>query len=296
MALSHSWASCNSSETRLTASNLSKLQQCIEPTEISRSVFDGIKLTRTLGMRYLWTDSLCVVQGDLEGLSGMSDIYRSAVVTIVPTEETGAYHERVVSYIDSFVLQQPFSIFLDWSRPNIAKPCSDRLFSPNAFSQLNVLWYKVTDCRAWLLRLAPCVKGKNAANHSVVAAPVNESRMAQEHSSKLDGLDVTEAVHMMEELYDIRHDEAGREIDQGVHQIEAGKNWEALASFVKAKERVSAFQTLTLKSWKVHAAASTNIALVYQMQHLPTMALDMAEGSLALQSRFSEGEYKSTPE
>ena len=275
VALSHYSNSRKSSEKRLTVSNMSRLQQGIEPSETSSSVMDAINLTRSLGMRYLWVDTLCVFEDDLDSLSKMSDIYRSAIVTIVPNTKIAVLDSGVVdSCIDSSVLQQPFSTFLDWSRPTVAKSCWTRLASPNSFGRLT-------------RRLV----------HQTAAAYLAD-RPSNPHGNipKSDGLFGDEPVKREVELNGIRFDEAGQQIDQGVHHLEAGKNFEALALFMKVKELVSAFQKLTWKSWKLHAVASANIALVYQMQHLPALALDTAEASLALQSRLPEGECDYTPE
>ena len=304
VALSHcSSGSRKSSETRLTVSNMSRLQQGIEPSEVSRSVSDAINLTRSLRMRYLWIDALCVVQGDLDGLSQMSDIYRSAVVTVVPTIEIHVIDVRVDSCIDSSVLRQPFSIFLDWSRPTVAKSCSHRLSSPNSGSRLHqpTVEFSHWSVAEFLLKESGNPHGNtqksDGLSHFLAGASI------QEFSSTRQGIEAlrrqtmgygAEPVEREVRQSDTRFDEAGRQLDEGVHHVEAGKNFEALALFMKVKELVSAFQKLTRKSWKLHALASANIALVYQMQHLPVMAHDIAEASLALQSRLPEGECNYT--
>ena len=271
---------------------MSRLQQGIEPSEISRSQFDAINFTRSLGMRYLWIDTLCVVQGDLDGLSKMSDIYRSALVTIVPTRRIGVIDVRVDSCIDNSVLRQPFSIFLDWSRPIVAKSCSDRLSSPNPVSRFILQKEKYSE----LLEILRSVTKTNAAQEAVEAFVANSSGNPHGDVPKTDGHCGAESVDREVEINDTRFDEAGREIDKGVRHVEAGKNFEALALFMKVKELVSTFQKPTQKSWKIHAVASANIALIYQMQNLPVMAHDIAEASLALQSRLPDGECNSTLE
>lgn len=279
VALSHCWSSRGSrgsSDTQLTMSNLSRLQRSIEPSDMRRCVFDAIELTRSLGVRYIWVESLCVVQDNhedwLDMMSKMSDIYRSAILTITTV---GTNDETVESCVDSSVLEQPFSIFLDWSRPTVAKSLSHRLFSNSAL----------------LLAL-----GAEYIHDFFMATLIDESDTS--HESILDTTQQHDAeiVEAEVETTDTRFDEAVREIDEGVHYIEAGKSFEALASFMKAKEVVIAFQPLTPRSWKIHAVASANIALVYQMQHLPAMALDIAEASLAVQSRLPEMDYSSTLE
>ena len=300
VALSHCIGYRESSETRLTVSNTSRNQQGIEPFEISRSHFDAINLTRSLGMRYLWIDTLCV-QGDLDGLSQMSDIYRSAVVTIVPTRRTGLNDSWDDSCIYSSVLRQRSSILLDWSRPNVAKSCFDRLSSP--FNSVNRLTLIHQSAKEYLINSSSNPHGdipkSDGLSHRLARSSFQRLSTTcqgnEDPGCQRMGYDA-DPIEREVELNDTRSDEAGREIDHGVSFVEAGKNFEALALFMRVKELVSAFQKLTRKSWKLHAVASANIALVYQIQDLPALALDIAEASLALQSRLPEGECNCTIE
>lgn len=269
VALSHCRRFRSSSEIQLTISNMSRLQQSIEPAETPRCVLDAINLTRSLGVRYIWVDSLCEVQDDQEALSKMPDIYRSAVLTIA---EVGTDDATVDSCIDSSVLEQPFSIFLDWSRPTIAKSFADRLFTPEL-------------CLAHL----SCYEHLEAgAQGNAEGTQTNELSIAHEDIQDSDR--PREAMSLRNRVgpSDAPFDKASRGIDEGILQFEAGKIFEALALFMKARELLSAFQTLTSRSWKIHAIASANIALVCQMQRLPAVALNIAEASLAIQSKHPE--------
>ena len=245
-------------------------------------------------MRYIWIDSLCVVDDDQESLSKLSDIYRSAVITILATGAMSTNDETIGSCIHSSVLEQPFSIFLDWSRPMVAKSFSERLFAPNSLRRCWILqdskWILQDTARFMILREKKAVYG------NIMVTQSDDSSTPCEQISNLDRPDGGESVRVDIEMTDARFNEANQEIVHGVHHVEAGKNFEALAFFMKARELVSTFQTLTLKSWRVHALASANIALVYQMQHLPAMALDIAEASLAMRSSLPGGECKSTLE
>lgn len=295
VALSYCLGSQASSEMRLTMSSLSRLQRNMEPSELPRRVSDAIELTRSLGVRYIWIDSLCVVQDDqeelLNAISSMSDIYRSAILTIAAV---GANDETFYSCIDGPVLEQPFSILLDWSRPTIAKLFSDRLFTSNTFNRD----LSITGARLSLLTLY----------HQSVSRRVRSRRRSRSKfyakfdcttgppALDSDWLHDAEDVLPKVEAPDTQFDEASREIEQGVHHVEAGKSFEALALFMKARELVNAFRPLTPRSWEIHAVASANIALVYQMQHLPAMALDIAEASLAVRSRLPTVDCNSTLE
>ena len=254
---------------QLTFSNMSRLQQSIEPAETPRCVLDAIDLTRSLGVRYIWVDSLCEIQDDQEALSRMPDIYRSAVLTIAAVGTDGATAD---SCIDSSILEQPFSIFLDWSRPTIAKSFADRLFTP----ELHLALFS---------RYELLIAG---AQGIAEGTQTNESGTAHEDIPDSDRPHEALSLRNEGEMSDAPFDEANRGIDEGVLQFGAGKIFEALALFMKARELVSAFQTLTPGSWKINAVASANIALVYQTQCLPAMALDIAEASLAIQSEHPE--------
>ena len=212
-------------------------------------------------MRYIWIDYLCVVQGDEEALSKISDIYRSAIVTIVASGTISKINESDDFRFDGPVLEQPFSIFLDWSRPTAAKSFSDHLVGPKIFH------------------------GPLAMQNAIRLVFTLED---------MDRLHGAETVQPEVAIPEARFDEASREIVQGVHHVEAGKNLEALAFFMKARELVSTFQTLNLKSWRLHALASANIALVYQMKHLPAIALDIAEASLVVHRSLPKEECNST--
>lgn len=267
VALSYCCYPQGSSETQLTKANMSRLVRSIEPSDLGRCAMDAIELTRSLGVRYIWIGGLCVVQDDhedrLNAMSRVSDIYRSAILTVAPV---GTYDETVDYCIDSSVLGQPFSIFLDWSRPTIAKSCSARLFTRDTLD----LW---SACRRFV-------------HGCFAAAQILESDTAHEDISDSDRLQDAEAVQLEVDATDTKHDEARHAIFQGVHYAETGKDFEALALFLKARELVGAFQLLTPRSWKMYAEASANIGLVYQKQHLLAMALDITEGSLAVQSKL----------
>lgn len=55
-------------------------------TDLPKTIQDAITVTRALGIRYLWVDSLCIVQDDIEDrtreIGKMCEIYERAYVTI----------------------------------------------------------------------------------------------------------------------------------------------------------------------------------------------------------------------
>ncbi|KAG5752302.1 hypothetical protein H9Q72_002002 [Fusarium xylarioides] len=86
-ALSHCWGKSNLLKT--TTATLASRIHGIEWSELSTTFQEAILVTRDLGLRYLWIDSLCIVQDDTadweEQAMRMGDIYASAYVTISAT-------------------------------------------------------------------------------------------------------------------------------------------------------------------------------------------------------------------
>ena len=67
-ALSYVWGEKNTQATRqalkLYQDNISELSHRIPPKSLPRTIADAIEVTRRLGFRYLWVDSLCIIQQD----------------------------------------------------------------------------------------------------------------------------------------------------------------------------------------------------------------------------------------
>lgn len=72
-----------------TEKTLQERQAGIPMTILPQTVRDAVIWTRQLGLRYLWIDSLCILQDSLSDweveLSTMTEIYRDATVTIAAT-------------------------------------------------------------------------------------------------------------------------------------------------------------------------------------------------------------------
>ncbi|PQE13531.1 heterokaryon incompatibility protein [Rutstroemia sp. NJR-2017a WRK4] len=98
VALSYVWGSTNC--TMVSSTNLEQLQRANSLSIdngrfiLPRTIRDAMVLTEILGERYLWVDSLCVVQDDEElhgdELNKMASIYANATVTIVAEQGTHA--------------------------------------------------------------------------------------------------------------------------------------------------------------------------------------------------------------
>jgi hypothetical protein len=89
LALSYVWGKVNSFTLR--KENFKKLQQpgglSAILKQLPRTIQDAILVTRQLGHRYLWIDSLCIVQDDVEFKSKIIDkmdlVYENAFMTLI---------------------------------------------------------------------------------------------------------------------------------------------------------------------------------------------------------------------
>lgn len=84
VALSHSWG--KSHRLTLTSSNLATLKNGINKDDIPQTFKDAVIICRSLGIEYLWIDSLCIIQNDTADweheASRMSDLYTNSYFTI----------------------------------------------------------------------------------------------------------------------------------------------------------------------------------------------------------------------
>jgi hypothetical protein len=101
-ALSHCWGRLNKFMT--TALTLPSMRLGFTIDDIPATFRDAVLVTQTLGVQYLWIDSLCIIQGDkadlAQELSMMGDVYANSYVTI-----TGA---NISDDTLSFLKERPF--------------------------------------------------------------------------------------------------------------------------------------------------------------------------------------------
>ncbi|TFK49478.1 HET-domain-containing protein [Heliocybe sulcata] len=102
-ALSYVWGEPQPHSTVLT--NLTPYLDFIDPQQLPKTILDAIRTTRALGLRYLWVDTLCIVQDSpedkLHELAHMRDVYRYAHGFLgdrpaVPATEYGTFSRDVV--------------------------------------------------------------------------------------------------------------------------------------------------------------------------------------------------------
>ena len=92
--LSHCWGSI--SIVKLTRKTLQGLRENIPLKSLPKTFFDAVSFTRQMGLRFLWIDSLCVVQDSADDwrkeASQMADVYRNAHFNIAATAAPNGNH------------------------------------------------------------------------------------------------------------------------------------------------------------------------------------------------------------
>ena len=276
-ALSYSWGVPRPVAVK---SNICKLQESLERSEIGEPVLAAIELVRKLGIRYLWADFLCIVHDDeediLNTLLQISNIYSSATVTICDTGGGTVEYDT-----NSAIVLEPLSIWLNWSQPTSASDHAKCLQTPS--------WSWAT--RGWTYQeLKLCVDFLRPDSDLCqdVVETVHENKEASRPMGSNQSNHETARAHQVlantdskpgTEIEHVPFKEAVRKLEDGTQNVEAGKFLEAIACLTAAKELVSTFKIWSLRSWKIYSIASTNIALVYLMQDLPTIALEIIDAA-----------------
>ncbi|KAI1130401.1 HET-domain-containing protein [Nemania abortiva] len=121
-ALSHVWGNQNPSPLCLLSSNLYEFKHGIQESELPKNFVDAAHVCVRLGLRYLWIDSLCIIQDSLgdwrEQAILMHLVYRYALVTIVATSVTSCHDgflERNVNSIPAVKVAYSLPVSGEWS-------------------------------------------------------------------------------------------------------------------------------------------------------------------------------------
>lgn len=150
IALSHCWGQLSSEQTNqwlTTRDNLESRTNIGFPTDILPATFqDAITVTRRLGERYLWIDSLCILQGDKDDWESeakkMGDVFRGAYCTIAATSSRDS--------TQGFLKRTDFSS-IPWVRiPEQSRPPVFATTFINRFEE-DVL-YGPLNSRAWVFQ------------------------------------------------------------------------------------------------------------------------------------------------
>ncbi|KAI1651710.1 HET-domain-containing protein [Daldinia loculata] len=87
LALSYCWGQGVRHATELNDGNFTSFLELIDENNLTTTHQECIAIARHLGIRYVWIDSLCIIQGNLEDWlyeSGrMAEVYGNAVLTVI---------------------------------------------------------------------------------------------------------------------------------------------------------------------------------------------------------------------
>lgn len=152
-ALSHRWG--NTDPLTTTTQNLVERRLGLPSSEMSQTFRDAITIARNLGVRYLWIDSLCILQDSFEDWalesSRMGAIYRKSLFTIAAVEAedstSGCFASR------EGLLNRPCKLRLDvkeWTFPQ-----KGEIYALSARQSLEYdIWRRrgPLDTRRWVLQ------------------------------------------------------------------------------------------------------------------------------------------------
>ncbi|KAI0152952.1 heterokaryon incompatibility protein-domain-containing protein [Xylariaceae sp. FL1272] len=90
VALSHCWG--KAPIVRTVQATLAQFLRSIDVASLNKTFQDAIMVTRRLGLRYLWIDSLCIIQDDVADwereAASMAQVYSQAYLTIAASAAT----------------------------------------------------------------------------------------------------------------------------------------------------------------------------------------------------------------
>lgn len=94
LTLSHSWAVSRAKDSATLDSNTKERTKSLPLNELSKTLQDAVKITAWLGFRYIWIDSICIIQDNNEDkqreLSVMGDIYAGSYITLAAQPRPGS--------------------------------------------------------------------------------------------------------------------------------------------------------------------------------------------------------------
>lgn len=98
LTLSHSWKASSAEDSRTLNSNLKQRTKSLPLGELTKTLQDAVKITAWLGFRYIWIDSICIIQNNDEDkqreLSIMGDIYAGSSITLAAQPHPGSTRDH----------------------------------------------------------------------------------------------------------------------------------------------------------------------------------------------------------
>ncbi|SPO03606.1 uncharacterized protein DNG_06289 [Cephalotrichum gorgonifer] len=163
LALSHCWGPPESITTKLTTANYANYKQGIPISSLPLTFQHAVELARSLSVRYIWIDSLCIIQDDAADwraeAATMCSVYQHSHLTIAAAASSsgkgGLFYESPMSEATGVLADgRPYSVFarreikhMDRQFPLLKRGwvLQERVLSPRMvfFGEHELLW----ECR-----------------------------------------------------------------------------------------------------------------------------------------------------
>jgi hypothetical protein len=152
LALSHCWGK-DGVPLKTTKETVGKFEQSIPFEDLPRTFREAVIITRKLNVRYLWIDSLCIIQDDSADwereAAKMADIFRSAHITLAASSAEGCH--------DGCFESQPATPASRFYLPNNTdNVCGGVIYVQDVFQQetshITVLNQSPMHKRGWILQ------------------------------------------------------------------------------------------------------------------------------------------------
>jgi hypothetical protein len=207
-ALSHCWGPPSSITTQLNDKTYEEYQKGIPMEALPKTFHDAVIFTRELDCRYLWIDSLCIIQGNrddwLREGGNMCKIYENSLVTLAAASSSsgrgGLFYEspRLELAGEDYTVFAKFDVnhrFFSFPLMNRAWVLQERLLSPRTlyFTKQELVW----ECRS--SNVCQCSPVLGGFMHAVNGFPVN-SKM-QPAKTKSSASELVERWHQVVQVY-----------------------------------------------------------------------------------------------
>lgn len=145
VALSHCWGGSVGKKAQLTVENLRLFKKKIPMSDLPANFIHAISITRSLGLKYLWIDCLCIIQNSREDWDieskRMGDVYHDAVVTLAAAAASKAT-DGMLHTFDSYDLTGGPAIKLRLSQESTSEDTVDIVHRDSTREDLRHLLYK----------------------------------------------------------------------------------------------------------------------------------------------------------
>ncbi|KAF4459406.1 family Taurine catabolism dioxygenase [Fusarium albosuccineum] len=188
LALSHCWGPPESITAQLNDETYREYTKDIPLTLLPKTFHDAVVVTRKLGYQYLWVDSLCIIQGNIDDWikegSQMCSIYENSLLTLAAASSSSGHgglfyqsprlqltstHPESGQQCQIFARFNINHRFFDFPLMNRAWVMQERLLSPRTlyFTSQELVW----ECRS--CNMCQCSPILGGFSDQIAGFPIN---------------------------------------------------------------------------------------------------------------------------